>query len=84
MLEYDAEVSPEEQDLLQKIFNVYTELSPENLCCDGELPPSQVKRRYADCYRRLNGLFKTLGRSVSEDEIYNWKLNKKSRIVNKE
>lgn len=38
--------------LAQKLYNMLEgDLSPENLCCDGELPPAQVRKKA----RMLNG-----------------------------
>jgi hypothetical protein len=49
-----------------------SELSPENLCCDGELTAAQVRvkksRRMAEWHR----LEKLAGRKVSENEVYTW------------
>lgn len=67
----------QEQTILDKIADVYTQLSPENLTCDGELAPKAVRRRYAALKRELTACFKALGREVSEDEAFaNYRLTK--------
>ncbi len=81
-MNYDPNQIVAEQNLLQDIHNIYCELSPENISCDGELSPSHIKRRYADCHKRLRALFKTLGRSISEDESWNWFIDRKSFLAN--
>ncbi len=47
-------------------------LSPENLCCDGELPMAQVRKRRAALNREWKALEQRVGRTVSEDEIWSW------------
>lgn len=47
-------------------------LSPENLCCDGELPYRQVQakaRRLNKAWMELEEIF---GREVDESETYRW------------
>ncbi len=40
------DLSKLDDTLAQKLFNMLEgELSPENLCCDGELPAAQVKAK---------------------------------------
>ena len=58
--------------ILQAISEVYCNLSPENLSCDGELSLTQVNYRRAEANRQLKGLFLAYGRNVSETEIYSW------------
>ena len=48
------------------------DLSPENLCCDGELPYAQVEikaRHLNACWKELEGIF---GRKVDEGEVWGW------------
>jgi hypothetical protein len=48
------------------------DLSPENLCCDGELPAAQVRakaRHLNACWKELEGIF---GREVDEGEVWSW------------
>lgn len=59
-----------QQLVLDRIRDIYNQLSPENLTCDGELSPKAVRRRYALLKRELQTLFKVLGREVSESEAY--------------
>jgi len=59
-----------EAEILAKVEGIYCQLSPENLTCDGELSRSQVAARYGALRRQLAALFKALGRTVSEDEVY--------------
>jgi hypothetical protein len=59
-----------EAEIMKDILDVYCGLSPENLSCDGELPISQVRRRYAALNRQLRSLEAELGRRVSESEAY--------------
>ncbi len=56
--------------ILREIAGIYSALSPENLSCDGELPPSMIRRTEAALRRRLETLFTELGRRVSEEETF--------------
>ena len=61
-----------EQFILQAIAATYSELSPENLTCDGELPFARVQQKRSELNRRLDALFQALGRQVDETEVYQW------------
>ena len=53
-----------------QFLDLACQLSPENLTCDGELPPAQVKRRQKILVSKWLKLEKQIGRSVSEEEIW--------------
>lgn len=61
-----------EQKILETINDVYSELSPENLTCDGELDISLVKQKRNKLNRQLRGLFQAYGREVDETTVYKW------------
>jgi len=63
--------------ILEAINCVYNELSPENLCCDGELPIHLVHKKRGDLNRKLDGLFKAFGRPVSETVAWEWSEKKR-------
>lgn len=63
--------------ILEAINCVYNELSPENLCCDGELPTHLVHRKRGELNRKLDGLFKAFGRPVSETVAWDWSEKKR-------
>ena len=68
----DVQLAPKREDkvVLRNILNMYANLSPENLHCDGEISRSQAATR-ADQYNRiLQALFIEIGRTVSESEAY--------------
>jgi hypothetical protein len=69
-----------EQHILEAIACCYNKLSPENISCDGELPPNVVEVRRRELNRKLEGLFQALGRRVGEYSIFNWLEQKKSKI----
>lgn len=60
------------EDSPEKIWACFDDLvgrlSPENLCCDGEISRSQVKRRYNQIMREWKVLEKKLGRRVDMQE----------------
>jgi hypothetical protein len=57
----------------QKEFqSLASQLSPENLHCDGEITRAQAQRKYRAIMKRWRALEKALGRKVSEDEAWNY------------
>jgi hypothetical protein len=75
-LESDA-VKPVEvvgftKNIKEGFQRVACSLSPENLCCDGELPMAQVRKRRTALNREWKALEKRAGRTVSEDEVWSW------------
>ena len=69
-----ATVAPRRADdvVMRDIVNAYSDLSPENLTCDGELRGRAVATRRAAINRRLADLQSELGRRVSEDQAWAW------------
>lgn len=61
-----------EEVILREIGGCYGALSPENLSCDGEASKSYMARVHAQVKSQLSKLFKELGRTVSEDQYYDW------------
>ncbi len=52
----------------QKEFqSLASQLSPENLHCDGEITRAQAQTKYRRIMKRWRALEKALGRKVSED-----------------
>ena len=72
-----------ENDIMLRIWYVYGDLSPENLCCDGELPRHLVRKKYNRLMRELNVLFNKLGRVVSETESYKWWKENREKVDKK-
>jgi hypothetical protein len=58
--------------LLEALVQVYSDLSPENLACDGEASMTHIRKARAEGERKLRGLTIALGRTVGEAEIYAW------------
>lgn len=67
-------LSVSDRKILEAIFAVYMELSPENLSCDGELSQGAVRMKYTQLQKKLNALFTAFGRPVSEDEVTKWQM----------
>lgn len=59
-------------DLKQKFLRLCGALSPENLCCDGELSAAEVRVKERGLRREWAALEREAGRKVSEDEIWSW------------
>jgi hypothetical protein len=58
--------------ILEAINACYSELSPENLTCDGEASPAQVNAKRVKLNRQLRGLFQAYGREVDEKTALCW------------
>lgn len=58
------------ESLMRKVRDIYCQLSPENLHCDGEIPASEAHRRGVVLRRHLQACFRALGRTVSEGEAF--------------
>lgn len=48
------------------LSEIYSNLSPENLTCDGELPQSNIKQRFRELQRKLDAVFVLMDRRMSE------------------
>lgn len=49
---------------------VYSNLSPENLTCDGELSRTAVQQKAKELYAALNYLNRLAGREITEEETF--------------
>jgi hypothetical protein len=58
--------------IMEAIVACYSNLSPENLSCDGEASRAHMQRTYNDLTQKLRNLQAALGRQVSEDEAIEW------------
>lgn len=58
--------------IMEAIVDVYNRLSPEWLTADGERPIHQIHALRGNLQRKLDYLFKALGRPVSESVAYRW------------
>jgi len=65
----------------QQFIDMACELSPENLCCDGELSRAQTNARYRKIMKRWHALEATVGRSVSESEAWDWTMEESRKKV---
>ena len=59
-----------EKRYLQQFKDLCVRLEPENLTCDGELSRSESDRKYKKLMKDWKRLEKKVGRSVSEQEIW--------------
>ena len=60
------------QDLEKRFMKLASDLSPENLYCDGELSHTEAQRKAAHIRREWRALEAEYGREVSEEEVENW------------
>lgn len=64
---------PTTEEECKKLFQrLASALSPENLCCDGELPRSEVAKKARILNKAWADLEKIMGRKVSESETWGW------------
>ena len=56
----------------EDILRCYSQLSPENLTCDGELTKTQIRTKSSKLNKELKSLFKEYGRPVMEEEALGW------------
>jgi hypothetical protein len=56
----------------RRFLDLACQLSPENLCCDGEISMAQARRREWFVRDKWSKLEAMVGRKVSEDEVWNW------------
>jgi len=61
-----------EQLILEAINCVYSNLSPENLTCDGEASVALINQKRSKLNRQLRGLCQAFGRDVDESTAYKW------------
>lgn len=62
------------EDKKQPFLNLLCRLSPENLCCDGELPKREVNKRYTQIMREWRILEVQLGFKVSHSEVEDYEV----------
>lgn len=65
-----------EKEILNDFAGLACRLSPENLCCDGEISRAEVNRRLRQIQKGWKALEKELGRVVSEDQVWDFMLKK--------
>lgn len=65
-----------DESLMTEFKKLANDLSPENLCCDGELCQAEVGRKYNFLMKEWKLLEKKAGRKVTEDEVWGWVLKK--------
>ena len=56
----------------EDILRCYSQLSPENLSCDGQLNKTQIRAKQSRIHKELKYLFKEYGKIVSHDEAIGW------------
>ena len=59
-----------EADILKDLQGIESQLSPENLCMDGEASRSYVQRRSAELQAQRRRLVQELGREPTDAEMY--------------
>ena len=65
-----------EKEILNDFAGLACRLSPENLCCDGEISRAEVNRRLRQIQKEWKALEKEIGHNVSEDQVWDFMLEK--------
>ena len=68
----------EPMTIKQKFVKLVFASEPENLCCDGEASRTAIRRTLAAIRRDWKACEKEIGRTVSEDEVWEWEKNEDS------
>lgn len=63
--------------LYESFLDLCCRLSPENLSCDGECSPAEVRDRLRVIYKKWDELENEAGIMVTEDDIWKIELNSK-------
>ena len=58
----------------QPFLNLLARLSPENLCCDGEISKRETDKRYRQIMREWRILEVQVGFKVSHDEVEDYEV----------
>lgn len=66
----DSKMPETEEELMKALDVLCCELSPENLCCDGEISRSAAMKKASALRAEWKEIEKKLGRKVSEEEVY--------------
>jgi hypothetical protein len=56
----------------QELLHLTCRLSPENLSCDGEISRTQVAKRHAAIMKEWRAIEQTIGRKITEDDVWAW------------
>lgn len=67
------------EEQYQQFLGMSSELSPENLHCDGEISNAEANRKYREIMRRWRKLEKEVGREVTENEVWDIELDRYSK-----
>lgn len=70
IMDPEAKLPETEQEIFKAFDRVLTDLSPENLSCDGELSGAQVRKRARELKAEWKELEKLFGRRVSESDVW--------------
>jgi hypothetical protein len=61
--------------ILKQFADLASRLEPESLHCDGEISNAEADRKYRRLMREWKKLEKQVGRTVTEQEIWEWSWN---------
>ena len=62
--------------LFSRFLNLTCRLSPENLCCDGEISRADTRRRWLEIMKEWRQLEEKFGAKVTEDMVWDAELNR--------
>lgn len=59
-----------ESKIFEDFLDLSSQLSPENLCCDGEASQSYIRQKLRRINKEWKALEKQIGRKVTETEVW--------------
>jgi hypothetical protein len=66
-------------EIKDQFSRLASELSPENLCCDGELRGARLKAKKNRLVKEWQALEKKAGVKVTEEDTFKWWMEKNGR-----
>lgn len=73
----ESKLPETEAEIMNWFGRLTSELSPENLCCDGELSASAVRSKKRELDQAWHWLEQKLGRRMTEDEVYQYEMRRR-------
>ncbi len=73
----DAKLPETNDEIMDWFVKLASDLSPENLCCDGEISMAQARMRARKIMKEWKALEKMYGCEVSEDQAWDWELKRR-------
>lgn len=74
-----ARIPETEEEVMEYFSRLVSELSPENLACDGEASRSQINAKLKEIRGAWAELEEIIGKSISERDVLEWERKNRDR-----